>query len=155
MSEFSIVIPVSAYKAFEPETQQAIMAYVVSQLGSVEQEIDHHLSLDSSGEKGLAKLDVTEAKIFLNNCSEKTILIIQEIVNRDGRFSASSIATFFGSTTGELRGAWSGLTKRVRTVTKNPKAQLLNWFKQGDDDWSAIMAAQTVASMRVALDERG
>ena len=33
MSEFSITIPVSAYKAFDPSVQQAIMSYVVAQFG--------------------------------------------------------------------------------------------------------------------------
>lgn len=155
MSEFSITIPASAYKTFGIPVQQALMAYVVSQLGVSGSVGQDESASDGRNEKGLAKLDVAEAKLFLNKCSEKTTLILQEIVNRDGDFLASAIAALVGSTTGELRGAWSGLTKRVRTITKDPEASLLNWYKQGDDDWRAIMAAQTVASMRIALAERG
>lgn len=155
MTEFSITIPASAYKAFEPNVQQALMAYVTSQLGvSIGSDAASPVS-EGRDEKGLAKLDVPEAKVFLNKCSEKTTLILQEIVNRDGDFMASAIAGIVGTSIGELRGAWSGLTKRVRTVTKDPEASLLNWFKQGDEDWHGIMAAQTVVSMRVALAERG
>ena len=155
MSEFSITIPVSAYQTFEPNVQQAIMAYVASQLGtSFNSEADRPVA-EGRDEKGLAKLDVSEAKVFLNKCSEKTTLILQEIVNRDGDFHASAIAAIVGTSIGELRGAWSGLTKRVRTVTKDPAASLLNWFKLGEEDWHGIMAAQTVASMRIALAERG
>ena len=155
MSEFSIVIPASAYKTFDPPVQQAIMAYVVSQLGGEVSIGAVDSAVEGRNEKGLAKLDVAEAKLFLNKCSEKTTLILQEIVNRDGDFMTSAIAELVGSTTGELRGAWSGLTKRVRTITKDAEAHLLNWFKQGDEDWRGIMAAQTVASMRIALAERG
>jgi hypothetical protein len=155
MSEFSITIPVSAYKTFDPFVQQALMAYVVSQLGGEASIGTIGSAVESRNEKGLAKLDVAEAKLFLNKCSEKTTLILHEIVTRDGDFMASAIATLVGSTTGELRGAWSGLTKRVRTITKDSEAHLLNWFKQGEDDWRGIMAAQTVASMRIALTERG
>lgn len=155
MNEFSITIPASAYKTFAPTVQQALMAYVVSQLGGEAPIEAADSAAEGRNEKGLAKLDVAEAKLFLNKCSEKTTLILQEIVNREGDFLASAIAELVGSTTGELRGAWSGLTKRVRTITKDSEAHLLNWFKQGDDDWRGIMAAQTVASMRIALAERG
>lgn len=154
MREFSITIPVSAYKAFDPSVQQAIMSYVVAQFGVPLAAPVVAPIAEGRDEKGLAKLDVPEAKLFLNRCSEKTTSILQEIVNRDGDFLASAIAQLVGTSIGELRGAWSGLTKRVRTITKDPEASLLNWFKQGDD-WHGIMAAQTVASMRVALSERG
>jgi hypothetical protein len=154
MNELSISIPVSAYKEFEPSVQQAIMAYVINQLGGEINDITHPATAAGGNQKGLAKLDVAEAKQFLNKCSEKTTSILREIVNRDGDFVASAIAEHVGSTVGELRGAWSGLTKRARTITKDPKASLLNWFKEGDD-WRGIMAAQTVTSMRVALNERG
>ena len=155
MSEFSITIPASAYKTFDLPVQQALMAYVVSQLGGGAPIEAADSAAEGRSEKGLAKLEVAEAKLFLNKCSEKTTLILQDIINRDGDFLASAIAELVGSTTGELRGAWSGLTKRVRTITKDPEAHLLNWFKQGDDDWRGIMATQTVASMRIALAERG
>jgi hypothetical protein len=154
MNELSISIPVSAFKAFDPSVQQAIMAYVIDQLGGAIVDLSDTPVASGGNEKGLAKLDVAEAKQFLNKCSEKTTSILQAIVNRDGDFVASAIAEHVGSTVGELRGAWSGLTKRARTITKDPEASLLNWFKEGDD-WRGIMAAQTVTSMRVALNERG
>ncbi|MBZ9727194.1 hypothetical protein LB554_24935 [Mesorhizobium sp. CO1-1-11] len=155
MAEASIIIPVSAYKAFDPSVQSAIMTYIIGQFGGPLPVSGSGAVLESSDEKGLARLDVPEAKLFLNNCSEKSTSILQEIVNRNGDFMASEIANLVGTSIGELRGAWSGLTKRVRTISKNPEAKLLNWFKHGDSDWRGIMAAQTVASMRVALNERG
>ena len=154
MTELSITIPISAYKAFPPSVQHTIMAFVIEQFGG-----PYALPLDSPvtedrDDKGLAKLDAREAKLFLNNCSERTTMILQEIVNHNGNCMVSAIHRLFGTTDGELRGAWSGLTKRVRTITKDPEASLLGWFKQGDD-WRVVMAAQTVASMRIALSERG
>jgi hypothetical protein len=154
LDELSIVIPVSAYRAFSPTVQQAIWTYVVEQLATPLIRPTDNAITEGRDEKGLARLDVAEAKLFLNKCSEKTTSILQEIINRDGHFMMSAIAQVVGTSAGELRGAWSGLTKRVRTITKNPNASLLNWFKQGED-WQGIMAAQTVASMRIALRERG
>jgi hypothetical protein len=154
MNELSIVIPVSAYKAFDPIVQRSIMAYVMDQLGAAAAKPLDPPVAEGRNEKGLAKLDVPESKQFLNNCSEKTTTILQEIVDRDGDFMASVIANHVGTSIAELRGAWAGLTKRVRTITKDSNALLLNWFKEGDD-WHGVMAAQTVASMRIALSERG
>lgn len=154
MTELGILIPISAYKTFDRSVQRAIMTYLLDQFEGAQLEPATAPVAEGRDEKGLAKLDVPEAKLFLNNCSEKTTSILQEIVNRNGDFMMSAIATLVGSEMGQLRGAWAGLTKRVRTITKDPEASLLNWFKQGGD-WRGIMAARTVASMRVALNERG
>jgi hypothetical protein len=155
MSEMSITIPVSAFQALDEQSQIAIMNLITTEFGVSATSFVHEPNVDAGTGKGLTKLDVAEARIFLNKCSEKTTRILQEIVKADGKFLASDIAALFGASIGELRGAWSGLTKRVRTVTNNPDAVLLNWFRQGEHDWQGIMAAQTVASMRVALSERG
>lgn len=154
MNEFSITMPISALKAFTPAVQSEIMAYVVCQFeGSIATPAPAPVA-DAGSQKGLAQLDVSEAKLFLNKCSERSTSILQEIVHRDGDLMASMIHKLFGTRPGELRGAWSGLTKRVRTIKKDPEAVLLRWFRQGDD-WRMVMAAQTVASMRIALSERG
>ena len=153
MAELSITIPISAYKTFDPTVQNAILAFIVNQLGGPSA-VQHSTPIvEGRDEQGLAKLDVREAKLFLNNCSEKTTAILQEIVIHDGDCLASGIHKLFGTKDGELRGAWSGLTKRVRTIKNDADAILLGWFKQGDD-WRCIMAAQTVVSMRIALSER-
>ena len=153
MNEPSILIPARAYKAFEPSVQRAIMAFFLSEFDGAAAERSDAPIPEGRNEQGLARLSVADAKLFLNNCSEKTTSILQEIVNRDGDFMASQIAEFIGTDIGHLRGAWAGLTKRVRTITKDGEASLINWFKEGDD-WHGIIAAQTVASMRIALDER-
>lgn len=153
MNEPSIVIPASAYKSLEPLVQRAIMNFFVSGLGELPIATTEPSISSHRDEQGLARLSVADAKLFLNNCSDKTTAILQEIVNHDGSFKASDIASFLETDTAHLRGAWAGLTKRVRTITKDNNASLINWFKEGDD-WRGIVAAQTVASMRVALEER-
>lgn len=155
MTDFSIVIPVAAYREFDPSVRRAIMSYVMNELGATTAKPTDQSTDQGRDDQGLAKLEVADAKAFLNNCSDKTIAILREIVGRDGYFLSSEIATSMGTSTGELRGAWSGLTKRVRTITKDADAQLLGWFKQGDSDWQGVMAAKTLASMRIALNERG
>ncbi|RYE52610.1 MAG: hypothetical protein EOP18_10475, partial [Rhizobiaceae bacterium] len=78
MNEPSITIPASAYKTFEPEVQRAIMAFFMSQFEA--EGAAALLTTPPAGrdEKGLARLEIAEAKLFLNNCSEKTTTILQE-----------------------------------------------------------------------------
>jgi hypothetical protein len=151
----SINIPMTVFRTFEPAVQAALKDYVLRQLGTVDLAQNESGSSLEGDEKGLAKLDVSEAKFFLNKCSEKTIRILREIVKRQGHFRVSSLAELFDTTPRELRGVWAGLTKRVRTVKKDPHANLLNWFKQGNDDWNGEMASQTVEALKKALDQRG
>ena len=144
----AILIPLADLDSFEPGVQQALQGYL--QRNFVSAITPRPLS---TNESGLVEFGVAEAKTFLNNCSEKTTAILQQIIDSDGSFMMSEIARAHGATRGELRGAWAGLTKRTRTITQIRDAKLINWFRQGKD-WRGVMAAKTVAAMRSALAER-
>lgn len=154
MNEMSINIPLSVLGTFDEVVQKAILSALAHGTGSSGRMPVPAQPQQGRDETGVAALNVQEAKLFLNNCSAKSRHILQAIVDRNGDLMGSDITALVGGDLANLRGAWAGLTKRLRTVTKDPEAKLLNWFKQGDD-WHVIMAAQTVASMRLALAERG
>jgi len=144
----AIIIPYVDLRRFTEATRTEIADYVLASFGmGVGEAI-------SDDEEGVAKLSLSDAKVFLNNCNDRSIAILTDIVARDGRFFLSDIGKLLNRTPDQLRGAWAGLTKRVRTVTKDPEAVLFNWYRSGDDDWRGVMGSQTVASMRVALAER-
>lgn len=146
-SRGSITIPFSDMLAFSPAVRAEITAYVLAGLG------EETSGQGSDGEEeGIAILSEGEARQFLNNCSERSLSILSFIVASSGRFRSTDVAALLGTTTDQLRGAWAGLTKRVRTITKDPDAQLLNWFRSSDGEWRGVMAARTVASMRTALE---
>lgn len=145
MYEASVLIPLSAISAFSIKTQAELRGYILDQVGMpTSQTAD-----GGSAEEG-AKLSVAEAKTFLNNCSEKTTFILSQIVDRDGDFMMSDIARVLHCSSSELRGAWAGITKRVRTITGDPQAKLISWFKRGKD-WHGVVPAETIESMRIAL----
>lgn len=154
MNEISINIPLSVLETLGEDVRRAILSALAGGAASSGALPLPAQSQDSRDETGIALLSVQDAKLFLNNCSPKTRQILQAIVDHDGDFMGSDITALIGCEMADLRGAWAGLTKRLRTVTKDPEAKLLNWFKRGED-WHGIMAAQTVASMRIALAERG
>lgn len=102
---------------------------------------------------GLAELTEAQANEFLNNCSERTIKILQFILVAEGPFMMSDIASAMRSNNAQLRAAWAGLTKRTRTVTGIADAKLIAWRKIGND-WQGNLATRTTESFQAALKER-
>lgn len=151
MTQTAITITAEAFGTLPASAQTAILSLFGSKrAGAPEAKPENAID---ENEKGLALLDETDAKLFLNNCSEKTRGILKLIVENDGRFLLSQVLQHTDSTPDQLRGAWSGLTKRVRKVTGDGNASLLNWFRTGDD-WRVVMAKKTTGSMRIALQQR-
>jgi hypothetical protein len=128
----------------------AVSAYVVSKLGAGPGAGQN----SRPDEEGLAELSVRAAQLFLNNCSDKTVKVLSYIVSKNGDFRAAEL--YRHMKVKNLRGVWTGLTRRVRSVTKDDCALLINWvYKPGEQDYRGVMAAATVDSLRIALAERG
>lgn len=66
----------------------------------------------------------------------------------------NDIASAMGIEADELRGVWSGLTRRTRRVTNDPDAYLINWLPWDYDreDYFGIIHPTTVANLKRALD---
>lgn len=151
MTNTSIVLSRDEFRNLPEVARAAILALFD---GQPSRGIEGGAAAANEEENGLARLDEKDAKEFLNTCRDKTREILKLIVDNDGRVLLSQVCFQFENTPDQLKGAWSGLTKRVRTVTRRDDAKLINWFRQGDD-WRGVMAHKTVASMRVALEARG
>lgn len=103
---------------------------------------------------GPALLGIGEARAFLLGCGEKTTQALSTIVATGHSFSASEIEKAMSAPTGSLRGVWTGLTKRVRTITGDDEADLFDWFEQEEDgSWRGRMAPTTKKAFRDALSE--
>lgn len=152
MDQTAITISRAAFVTLPELVQTSILAMFTSSAITQPNKDLGEMPINEN-EKGLALLDETDAKLFLNNCSEKTRGILELIVENDGRFLLSQICYHTENTPDQLRGAWSGLTKRLRNVTKDKDATLLGWFRKGED-WRGVMTKKTTDSMRIALQER-
>lgn len=152
MSEASITLTQTAFAQLPPAAKAAILGLFSNDKASPEAG-SLFAAEPKDDEEGLTVLSEAEAGTFLNNCNDKTRRILGLIVERDGRFMMSDIVKQTGNSPSELRGAWAGLTKRVRTVSRTPDATLIAWFRQGSD-WRGVVASKTTASMRVALEQR-
>ena len=153
MHEISITIPASIFKTFPPEVKNAILSRLTEDFRLSENVSGTPENARGNETADLAQLEIHQAKAFLNNCSDKSIAILQDIVDQNGEFLMSFFAKKYDVSFSGLRGAWGGLTKRTRTITKDPKAKFIEWFKV-EDDWRGLVSQQTIKSMRAALEQR-
>jgi hypothetical protein len=128
-------------------------------------ELASHLgfdSLQSSGggqggennEEGeYAELGLQAARAFLHGCGEKTTATIAKIVEAGDTFSLRQLERDMDVPVGGLRGVWTGLTKRVHTITNDYDVDLIEWLDETDDDWIARLMPATRESFRRALAE--
>ena len=114
----------------------------------------------SDDDDNIAEISPGQARDFLKGCSEKTKTAIKAMVKGDSRlFQLKDVALSVGVGATELTGVWSGLTRRTKTVTKNPDAYLIDWTsgeaefdKNGQYvDHQAGLSQMTYKSFRKAL----
>jgi hypothetical protein len=100
-----------------------------------------------SGSK-LADLDEASARVFLSGCGAKTTKVLRLIVQQKGSFYLGELERAARASTSGLRGVWTGITKRTRTITGDPDAALIGWKQRGDDHEGWLSPA-TYASLKV------
>jgi hypothetical protein len=108
------------------------------------------------GEFEFAEIGLQSARAFLEKCSEKTLLVLQKIVDQGDQFSLRELETAVGVETdvSALRGVWTGLTKRTRTITGDDEAELIDWTKNYEtNDYLGRLEPVTLASFKKALSE--
>lgn len=88
-----------------------------------------------------AELSPSQAREFLNGCGKKTkAAVIAMASSNDRFFQLRDVALALKMPASELSGVWSGLTRRIRTVTCDPAAYLIYWHgeAQYDEDGNYI-----------------
>ncbi|MDE9543844.1 hypothetical protein [Xenorhabdus bovienii] len=77
-------------------------------------------------------IDLSSAQAIkvVRGLSDKSRLVLKTILEIDETgdgFWVNDVADKLGIEVSELTGVWSGLTRRIRTVTGEPEAYLFNW----------------------------
>ena len=143
-----ISIPFDEVGNFSEAFKNELLAYISNSFADASETSNRGVAIAA------ATLDDAQARAFLNNCSNSTVTILEEIVSRDGDFLMSDVSKLTGKSNKQLRGSWGGITKRTRTICGDSEAYLIEWFKTGDGDWHGRVSPTTVSSLRVALEER-
>ena len=85
---------------------------------------------DTSYDHHFVELSPGQAREFYAGCNEKTRKAVEVIARSGDRFfQLAAVAKAIGVTAPELRGVWSGLTRRARTLTGDASAYLIDWSK--------------------------
>lgn len=144
-----ITLDASTVKLLSPACKAEIAAHLGFDLAA------STTALDWNAEDGdeFAELGIQAARAFLKGCGEKTTEAIRFIVNQGDTFTPDDLADHLGVEAAGLRGTWTGLTKRVRTVTGEPNISLLKWEEDDDGNWHGQFMPVTRESFRRALSD--
>lgn len=102
----------------------------------------------------------SQAREFYAGCKDKTRKAVEVIAKSSDRFfQLADVAQAIGVTAPELKGVWSGLTRRARSITGDADAYLVDWnksegvFDQSGNyiDHRGEITEMTHASFRKAL----
>ncbi len=151
MDEISIVLPRSVLTG----ASEAFRRELASLLGLEELAAgDLHaarIEEPDSDEWGLANLDPAAARLFLAGCGERTTRVLTLIVRGGGRFSLRELERASRSVRSGLKGVWTGLTKRTRTITGDADAYLIRWA-QRNGEWEGSLSQVTQRAFQSVLE---
>lgn len=113
-----LVISTENFKTLTPACQSEVLQ--VLGLGAASPLTVH--SQDATGELMPTKLSLSETKEFWAGLSDKTRALVKAVVEEPLKFNVGRVLKKVGLQPSDLRGMLAGITKRIRTVTRNPDA---------------------------------
>lgn len=118
-------------------------------------ESDNGSAAEPEGEWELPDLSPAQARKLVTNVSARlrtTFKVIAE--SPEAGFAVKDIAQALGDEDeGTLRGVWSGVTRRLRTVLGDEEAYLFQWEEDDESGiaWKGMVSPTTYRSLRKAL----
>ena len=101
-------------------------------------------------------LSSQQAALVVKALSTKTRAVLKAIMEQPelkAGFWCKPVAEKVGSEVSSLTGVWSGLTRRVRTVTGDPVAVLFDWvWSDEKEDYFGTLHPITIKNLQNALN---
>ncbi|MFJ5456198.1 hypothetical protein [Pectobacterium sp. CHL-2024] len=143
-----IIISTSDFQTFSPATQQEILAVVTGKGNFVRQ---------SDRDEPLLDLSSSQAASLVRGLSEKSrnvLISTLELLEKDPSGAwLEDIAYNMKVEISDIRGVWSGITRRTRKVTNDSSAELFYWsFDAEKEDSKAELHETTIQNLRKALN---
>lgn len=162
----TICISLADYRSMQPALREAIKAWLDGKVLPESDGVGTAASLAPPSveptappvsESGAADLSDTQANQLLDGCSDKTKKLLRIVFSQKGpKFYLADITKKMGAAhSNELAGAWSGITRRTRTVLADRDADFVVWTRDDTrDDSVGHISDMTFRSMRAALQIR-
>ncbi len=154
-----IFIPISCLNAWPSALRKEVLSRVLNDATEpLEEEISGN-SAQVMADAHFAELSPGQARDFVAGCGPKTRAALEAMAKSKTRFfNMQAVAAALKVPNEDLVGVWRGLTRRVRTITGDPKAYLIYWHGEGiyDDqenylDHRGELTELTYASLRKAM----
>ena len=107
-------------------------------------------------------LSSSQANRLVKGLSEKSRNVLLSFIELSDQFAehegqgvyAEDLAANAGYSLDDIKGVWSGLTRRTRSVTEDKNAELFHWeWDDEKEDNYAIMHPATVANLKRAFNK--
>lgn len=149
-----------------PKQEQDFLFGIISgrKIGAAEPAASRPSSEDVDVEdEHFAELSPGQARDFYAGCGAKTRKAIDVIADSSSRhFQIADVAKAIGVEPSDLSGVWGGLTRRLKTITGDSDAYLIDWTKsepvldeeENYIDHTGEVTEMTYKSFRKALGRR-
>lgn len=107
---------------------------------------------DKESEDGPTDISSRQAEKLVHGLSPKSRSVLLSIIKRNGEFLCKDLASEFKVDVSYFTGVWSGLTRRIRTVTGDSEAILIGWsWNEKNDDYIGRLNQVTTDNCKKAM----
>lgn len=143
----AICLSITALNAADPLLRSQILQLAGLEVGSIPDVTPDFEPLATGSAFSMSR---EFAKEFLTKCSPKTKKTLTFICEMDGQFLHSELEARVAM--GRLSGVWTGITNRLRKMTEDRNAVLIDWdWDDEREGWTGVINQVTLESLRAAL----
>ena len=128
-----VSIPIADIKAWPTEVRDHFMKHYFADEGPPRDEQEALTPVPSAAaikDVHFIELTATQARSFIAGCGDKVKKAVMVIVSGESRyFQLAAVAKELDTDPGKLGGVWGGITRRLKTVTGDSGAYLIDWEK--------------------------
>jgi len=163
MNTSGIFITADHVASLPKQEQDFLFGIISRRQGGVTEAVASRSAPQEVEDEHFAELSPGQARDFYAGCGAKTRKAIDVIADSSSRhFQIADVAKAIGVEPSDLSGVWGGLTRRLKTITGDSDAYLIDWTKsepvldeeENYIDHTGEVTEMTYNSFRKALGRR-
>ena len=143
-----IFISRQTFQEFSSSTRDEILQSILGKGDNID------ISISANAVESRWGMNHGQAEKFISGCSDTTRRALKKMVddqNESGNFTLPALAVYLETDEKKLKGIWTGLTRRIRSLTGDKDAYLIAWGyrPENQDEWyGTIVPQQTFDAFR-------